>query len=76
MSNYNENFKLNVRDIDLIEQALREQISNLASLNLLQASGEHVGNDRIISELTGVLGKLSNQKLYYSQTHQTGVPLG
>jgi len=73
---FNEDFKLNIRDIELIELALREQLSNLASVNLLEVSGEHRGNDQIIEELHGLLGKLSNKKIYYSQANQTGVPLG
>ncbi len=76
MPKFNEEFKLNVRDIELIELALREQLSNLAGLNLLESGEPHEGNDRVIAEINALLGKLSNQKVYYSQVNVTGVPLG
>jgi len=76
MPRYKEEFKLNVRDIELIEQALRAQLSNLAGLNLLENTKNHEGNDRLIAEINSLLGKLSNQKIYYGQVNRTGVPLG
>jgi hypothetical protein len=71
-----ESFKFNTRDIDLIEHALREEVSVLARINLSTESGEHQENNEKIRELEKLLGKLSNQKVWYGQVHHTGVPLG
>ncbi|RME34937.1 MAG: hypothetical protein D6786_03450 [Gammaproteobacteria bacterium] len=75
MPRYKEEFRLSIRDIELIEQALRAQLSNLAGLKLLEAGADHKANDRLIAEINAVLGKLSNQKIYYSQVNRTGVPV-
>jgi len=76
MPRYNDTFKLNVRDIELIEHALHEQIHELAHANLTPGAGGATQNDEKIREYQQVLGKLHNQKIWYGQVHQTGVPLG
>ena len=78
MSTYNEMFKLTLKDVDLIERALRQQISHLS---LLEAATRHkepeaADNHYKIIELMHVLGNLHNQKIWYGQKHHTGVPLG
>jgi len=78
MSTYNEMFKLTLKDVDLIERAIRQQISHLS---LLETSTRHkepeaVDNHKKIIELMHVLGTLHNQKIWYGQKHHTGVPLG
>jgi hypothetical protein len=78
MSTYNEMFKLTIKDVDLIERAVRQQIGHLSRL---EASSQHkepeaVANHKKIIELMHVLGNLHNQKIWYSQKHHTGVPLG
>lgn len=76
MAKYNETFKLNLRDIELIEQAVRKQISVLASINLGAAAENDAENDGKIREYQELLGKLHNQKIWYGQIHRSGVPLG
>ena len=78
MSTYNEMFKLTLKDVDLIERALRQQIGHLSRL---EASPHHkapeaADNHKKIIELMHVLGNLHNQKIWYGQKHHTGVPLG
>ena len=76
MPKYNDTFKLNLKDIDLIEHALHELIHALAHANLTSGTGGTQENDQKIREYREVLGKLHNQKIWYGQTHPTGVPLG
>jgi hypothetical protein len=76
MSNYNQMFKLTIKEVDLIERALRAQIGHLSRM---EASPHHEGaldNHNKIIEIMHVLGTLHNQKIWYGQTHRTGVPMG
>jgi len=71
-------FKLTIKDVDLIERAVRQQIGHLSRL---EASPQHkepeaVENHKKIIELMYVLGNLHNQKIWYGQKYHTGVPLG
>jgi len=75
MARYNESFKLNTKDIALIEDALRVQIAELAHENFTFIAGNAQANDRKIHVLQDLLGKLHNQKIWYGQVHRTGVPL-
>ena len=76
MSTYNKQFELSIKDIDLIEQAMRYQISNLARTEASLQSPESTANHNKIIEIMTVLGTLHNQKIWYGQIHHTGVPLG
>lgn len=77
MSNYNELFKLSVNDIDLIEHAVREQISHLSTLDSAERIQEEDSRYRKIRALMNLLGTLHNQKIFYSQVHhRPGMPLG
>jgi hypothetical protein len=76
MAKYNESFKLNTKDIALIEEALREEVAILAHENFTFVAGSAKANDRKIHALEELLGKLHNQKIWYGQVHHTGVPLG
>lgn len=78
MSTYNEMFKLTLKDVDLIERALRQQISHLSRLeaSIRHKEPEATNNHKTIIELMHVLGNLHNQKIWYGQKHHTGVPLG
>jgi hypothetical protein len=76
MPKYNDTFKLNLRDIELIEHALHEQINLLAHVNLVGSGAGAAENDLKIRQYHEVLGKLHNQKIWYGQMHHTGVPLG
>jgi hypothetical protein len=76
MPKYNDTFKLNLRDIELIEHALHEQIHVLANASIDGGGAASPDIDGRMREYHSVLGKLHNQKIWYGQTHETGVPLG
>jgi hypothetical protein len=75
MPKYNDSFKLSVKDIELIERALRSHIQVLAQAHLA-GTDRAAEADEVIRDYQEVLGKLHNQKIWYGQTHATGVPLG
>ncbi len=78
MPHYKDTFKFNVKDIELIEEALRNEIHTLS--NHMQMSAE-IGSTGVqqfedkIKELHQLLGKIHNQKIWYGQVHHTGVPI-
>ena len=55
---FNTNFKMGLRDLDIIEASLHQR------LNELSKSTSKVHN-REISEIRDVLGNLHNQKVWY-----------
>jgi hypothetical protein len=69
-------YKLNIRDIELIENAVRDRISALSQINLSPSVPVFKENDGRIRQFEELLGTLYNQKVWYSQVHHTGVPLG
>ncbi len=76
MSTYNKQFELTIKDVDLIERAVRHQISCLAHSEASVQTEESIANHNKIIELMDVMGTLHNQKIWYGQVHRTGVPLG
>ena len=76
MTTYNKQFQLSIKDINLIENAVRFQISQLAGTEASSQCPESKENHHKIMELMDLLGTLHNQKIWYGQTHHTGVPLG
>ena len=76
MSTFNKQFKLSIRDIDLIERSMRFQISHLSRTESLEITQVSIESHNKIIELMNVLGTLHNQKIWYGQTHNTGVPIG
>jgi hypothetical protein len=76
MSSYNKSFKLTRKDIDLIECALRGQISHFSRTEAMPQNEQAIENHHKVVELMNVLGTLHNQKIWYGQIHRTGVPLG
>ena len=76
MSTYNKQFELSIKDIDLIERSLRFQISHLARTESSAQTKESIENHNKILELMNVLSTFHNQKIWYGQTHNTGVPIG
>ena len=76
MTTYNKQFELSIKDIDLIERSLRFQISHLASTENSAQTKESIESHNKIIELMSVLGTFHNQKIWYAQTHHTGIPLG
>ena len=80
---YNDKFKFNPKDIELIEEGLRGLCDcSYHSIITDQAadSEEHNVNgglDTKIRKINELLGKIHNQKVFYGQTHSSGaVPLG
>ncbi len=72
MAKYREHFRLSPTDIDIIEEAIRVEIS-------LRTRIERDHNDfeqarRRTRALNEVLGKLHNQKVFYAQVNETDVP--
>lgn len=74
----NENFKLNVNDIDLIENALNYQIGRLAERrrthveSTIVPEGELESVKEIDAEITVIrelLGRIHNQKVWYRPKH-------
>ena len=55
---------------------MRFQISHLSSTESLEITQASIESHNKIIELMNVLGTLHNQKIWYSQTHSTGVPIG
>lgn len=78
MASYNDSFKFTMRDIDLIEETFRKEISALSVLiqsRAEEASPEMQSCEDRIRKLHELLGKIHNQKIWYGQAHHTGVPL-
>ncbi len=74
MPKYRANFALNPHDIEIIERAIRSEISSHATLDVA-----HHGNEtstQRVRELNRVLAKIFHQKVFYSQVNRTGVPGG
>jgi len=78
VASYNDTFKLSIRDIELIEEALRNEISTLSD-QIHTDAGNGTANVQSLNEtirkLQQVLGKLHNQKIWYGQVRDTGIPL-
>ncbi len=76
MTKYQDSFKLDVEDIEIIEQALRQKISreirgdgNIGSVTLQPSSNA-------VRKIQCVLGKIHNQKRFYSTVNPGSCPLG
>lgn len=76
MATYNKQFELSIKDVDLIERSMRFQISHLAKTESSKQTQESKENHNKIMELMNVLSIFHNQKIWYGQSHHTGVPLG
>ena len=70
MPKYTEHFHLEPRELDLIERALRREIS------IIQKETSHEDGHGQIRNVNKLLGKLFNQKKFYSHVNNTGVPAG
>ncbi len=71
MSRYNDKFTLNPGDLELIENALESQVNQ-------QLSPAVEGDAEVdtVHRIRELLGKLHNQKVFYSHANPNGVPLG
>ena len=75
MPKYNDKFNLNIHDVDLIEKALR---------TLWSEEEKTISTDQVfpikttqrIRDIHNLLGKISNQKIYYSEVNRTSCPIG
>ncbi len=76
MAGYKQAFQLSVKEINLIEKAVRYQIHDLAQTEMDSHTELSESNHFHIMQLKKLLGVLDNQKIWYGETHQTGVPLG
>jgi hypothetical protein len=74
MPRYQDTFRLDLNDIDTIEQALRAEIARFSRSKA--ADTRDKGRSRRITELNCLLGKIHNQKLFYSQVNETDAPAG
>ena len=74
MANYRETFRLELRDIELIENALRGELSRVVmpALESVAREREHLQ----VKEINQLLAKIYHQKVFYSQMRKTGVPGG
>lgn len=79
MPRYEKSFDLDESDIELIEDTIRNEIRTLTANKHDEVESDSdnvVAMDAHIRKLNMLLGKLHNQKIWYSQVNQTGVPLG
>ena len=75
MPKYNDKFTLDIHDVELIEQALRA---------LWSEEEKKISTDQVfpikttecIKDIYNLLGKISSQKIYYSEVSRTSCPLG
>ena len=75
MPKYNDKFTLNVDDVALIEKALRslwaEEENKVSTDKVFQ-----IKTTECIKDIYSLLGKISNQKIHYSEVNRTSCPLG
>ena len=74
MARYQDNFTLDVDDIDRIERALRHEIRR----HSVQGEERRASlSERVeVQALNQLLGKIHNQKIFYAQVKVMGVPAG
>ena len=79
---YNNNFSFNPKDIALIEEGLRKLSEHHDTIMMVrdESSADRSTietKDKKLKQVNELLGKIYNQKIFYSQTHShEGVPLG
>lgn len=66
MPAYNEKFDLDLNDMDLIEDALRQQVKVLSKSRAVAAN---LDDERKLREMKTLLGRLHNQKVFYRPKH-------
>ncbi len=72
MARYTEQFHLTPQDVHLIEEAIRHEIA--FRTQLIPGTDGFEEARRRTRALHEVLGKLYNQKVFYAQVNETGVP--
>ncbi len=73
MANYQEQFNLDIDDIALIEDASR---NSLASTLAQTPGGPAYASNPHERQINALLGKIHNQKIFYSVVATENVPLG
>jgi len=73
---YNSHFNLNVEDIDLIEQALRREIKSRLQPDPVLEGNLGTSAPDSVKKISSLLGKIHDQKVFYSVANPSGVPLG
>ncbi|MDA0823006.1 MAG: hypothetical protein O3C28_11360 [Proteobacteria bacterium] len=73
MAKYHEHFRLSPSDLELIEQAVRTEIA--IHTRVQRDAREFDEARKKARALNDVLGKLHNQKIFYAQVNDTGVPV-
>lgn len=71
MPKYRSSFALDLDDLCLIESTLREVAHSYEKASM---TGDNEEKRQKARDLSNVLGKLHNQKIFYSQVNETGVP--
>lgn len=74
MAKYRETFSLQPRDIEIIENALRSELSRHASQSLVEE--RKMALNAAATEINQLLAKIYHQKVFYSQVQKTGFPGG
>lgn len=62
MPAYNDKFALDLDEMDLIEDALRQQVK---SLSLSREPAANLEQERKLRAMKALLGRLHNQKVFY-----------
>ena len=75
MPKYNDRFTLDMHDVELIEQALRVMWSEDEKKHSTGQSFPEKAPERI-RNIHNLLGKISSQKIYYSEVNKTSCPIG
>ena len=81
---YNNSFNLTPKDVQIIEESLRIVSEQLAAHEIQDKDhipkgemNDQCESDLKLRDINSLLGKLHNQKIFYSQTHRKpGTPLG
>jgi hypothetical protein len=73
MAKYRKTFDLSINDIDLIEEALRRHLSTSTKKTL---SSIDESANRKLMEVQSLLGKIHQQKIFYSQVNAPHSPGG
>ena len=75
MPKYNDKFTLDIDDVALIEKALRalwtEEEKTIPSGRVFP-----INTTECIRDIHSLLGKISSQKIYYSEVNRTSCPIG
>jgi len=75
MPKYNDRFTLDMHDVELIEQALRVMWSE-DEKEISTDQSIPVKTPERIRNIHNLLGKISSQKIYYSEVNETSCPIG